>query len=411
MLLSGGGLSELALRVGPRLQLVGLGTPAKRRRTLVRLPSHANLGFDSCASAGCHNFHDNRALYEDFLVKHAGEPWLASSPVHALAALARTQEQPAESVLVRERPIAPAAALADSSVLDNWVDSGHDVAGVGCAACHAASVAEDAPLAEIEDHWIDSPPMALCEDCHRAQARTFALGRHGMRSHPLIAKPRDPDRILGKLGLDAALPETAVDWLADRPLARRITPAEARLPMRADASHRSLHCGTCHTPHDVDTRRAAVQACASCHDDRHNRAYFESPHHTRWRAELAGAAPPGAGVSCATCHMLFRFGAERVMDETDEFSYSLLSLSPINKKRGPGTEAEKEGLQYVVDNPGENFYGEEDLGGDRYFTAVYADVAVVEACVNCHNNHKDSPRTDLEVGEVMGGVVIRLPMD
>ena len=266
-------------------------------------PSHANLGFDSCASAGCHNFHDNRALYEDFLVKHAGEPWLASSPVHALAALARTREQPAESVLVRERPIAPAAALADSSVLDNWVDSGHDVAGVGCAACHAAAVAEDAALAEIEDHWIDSPPMALCEDCHRAQAKTFALGRHGMRSHPLIAKPRDPGRILGKLGLDAALPETAVGWLADRPLARRITPAEARLPMRADASHRSLHCGTCHTPHDVDTRRAAVHACASCHDDRHSRAYFDSPHHTRWRAELTGAAPPGAGVSCATCHM------------------------------------------------------------------------------------------------------------
>ena len=108
---------------------------------------------------------------------------------------------------------------------------------------------------------------------------------------------------------------------------------------------------------------------------------------------------------------MFRFGAERVMDETDEFSYSLLSLSPINKKSGPGTQLEKEGLQYVVDNPGENFYGEEDLGGDRYFTAIYPDVAVVEACVNCHNNHKDSPRTDLEVGEVMGGVVIRLPMD
>ena len=36
---------------------------------------------------------------------------------------------------------------------------------------------------------------------------------------------------------------------------------------------------------------------------------------------------------------MFRFGAERVMDETDEFSYSLLSLSPINKKSGPGTEA------------------------------------------------------------------------
>ena len=108
---------------------------------------------------------------------------------------------------------------------------------------------------------------------------------------------------------------------------------------------------------------------------------------------------------------MFRLGAERVMDETDEFSYSLLSLTPINEKSGPGTPLEKGGLESVVDNPDENFYGEEDLGGDRYFTAVYPDFAVVEACVNCHNNHKDSPRTDFEVGDVMGAVVIRIPME
>ena len=108
---------------------------------------------------------------------------------------------------------------------------------------------------------------------------------------------------------------------------------------------------------------------------------------------------------------MFRFGAEEVMDNTEDFSYALLSLNPINKKNGPGTDLEKEGLEHVVDNPGENFYGEEELGGESYFAAVYADYAVVEACVDCHNNHKDSPRTDLEVGDVMGGVVIRIPVD
>ncbi len=33
-----------------------------------------------------------------------------------------------------------------------------------------------------------------------------------------------------------------------------------------------------------------------------------------------------------------------------------------------------------------------------------------KACISCHNEHKDSPRTDFKMGEVMGGVVIRLPM-
>ena len=44
-------------------------------------PSHAGLGFAGCALAGCHNYHDNRALYEDFLVAHAGRPWVTPAPV------------------------------------------------------------------------------------------------------------------------------------------------------------------------------------------------------------------------------------------------------------------------------------------------------------------------------------------
>jgi len=108
---------------------------------------------------------------------------------------------------------------------------------------------------------------------------------------------------------------------------------------------------------------------------------------------------------------MFRFVSEEVMDHTEDFSYSLLSLHPINKKKGPGTDLERQGLEYVVDHSGETFYGEETLGGERYFSAVYPDYAVVEACVQCHNNHKDSPRNDLQVGDVMGGIVIRIPMD
>jgi hypothetical protein len=109
---------------------------------------------------------------------------------------------------------------------------------------------------------------------------------------------------------------------------------------------------------------------------------------------------------------MFRFGAEAVAEKTDLFSYSLQSLWPINKPNAANqTELEKEGLQYIVDNPGENFYGEEDFGGEPYFTAIYPDVAVAEACASCHNDHKDSPKTDFEVGDVMGGVVIRIPLD
>ncbi len=108
---------------------------------------------------------------------------------------------------------------------------------------------------------------------------------------------------------------------------------------------------------------------------------------------------------------MFRFGSEMVAEETDAFSYSLLSLWPINKQNAPTTPLEIEGLEYIAENIGENFYGTEELGGQEYFTAVYPDIAVAEACSKCHNEHKDSPRTDFEGGDVMGGVVIRIPMD
>jgi Protein of unknown function (DUF3365) len=76
---------------------------------------------------------------------------------------------------------------------------------------------------------------------------------------------------------------------------------------------------------------------------------------------------------------------------------------PVNKQNKPKTKLEKEGLQFVVDNVGKNYYGEEKLGDTLYYTAVYADIAVAPACVECHNAHKDSPRHDFKIGEVMGG--------
>ena len=108
---------------------------------------------------------------------------------------------------------------------------------------------------------------------------------------------------------------------------------------------------------------------------------------------------------------MFRMGAETVAGKNPGFTYSLLSLWPINKQNAPKTEAEIAGLKFISDNKGTtNYYTEEVLGGQKYYTAVYADVAVSAACVKCHNNHDDSPKTDFALNDVMGGVVIRLPL-
>lgn len=113
---------------------------------------------------------------------------------------------------------------------------------------------------------------------------------------------------------------------------------------------------------------------------------------------------------------MFRFGSEMVSERAANnpdvnFSYSLLSLWPVNKQNAPKTDAEKEGLQYIVDNKGKNYYTTEKLGDQEYFTAVYPDVGVAPVCVSCHNAHPDTPKTDFKLGDVMGGVVIRIPVE
>lgn len=137
---------------------------------------------------------------------------------------------------------------------------------------------------------------------------------------------------------------------------------------------------------------------------------------------MARLGPQGAGVIAPSEHwqdsptgaplpaQMFRMGSEKVADTTSAFSYQLKSLWPINSQNGPRTDVEKAGLEYIVANPGMNFYGEETLAGTTYYTAVYPDVAVSGACTSCHNEHIDTPKTDFAQGDVMGGVVIRVPL-
>jgi hypothetical protein len=108
---------------------------------------------------------------------------------------------------------------------------------------------------------------------------------------------------------------------------------------------------------------------------------------------------------------MFRMGAEYVADQNTGFQYALLSEWPINKQNKSKTDSEKAGLAAVIENHGARpYYGSETLGDQKYFTAVYADTAIVRACIECHNGHKDSPRHDFKIGDVMGGIVIRIPL-
>jgi hypothetical protein len=110
------------------------------------------------------------------------------------------------------------------------------------------------------------------------------------------------------------------------------------------------------------------------------------------------------------CEM-FRRAAESIQSKGAEFSYALRSLRPIDPRNGPQTELEQRGLAFVTSHPIQNYYGQEMLGGRRYVTAVYPDIPAVAACVDCHNRRSPSIPQRYQVGEIMGGIVVRVPLE
>ncbi|MFK8112144.1 MAG: DUF3365 domain-containing protein [Rubripirellula sp.] len=110
---------------------------------------------------------------------------------------------------------------------------------------------------------------------------------------------------------------------------------------------------------------------------------------------------------------MFRMGAELV-DENPKagFNYALRSKWPLNEQHTAKSDFEATALDFLSENPGENFYGEEELGGKNYFVAVYPDRAVAEACWTCHNEHanRGDDYPEFAKDDVMGGVLVRVPI-
>jgi hypothetical protein len=90
--------------------------------------------------------------------------------------------------------------------------------------------------------------------------------------------------------------------------------------------------------------------------------------------------------------------------------YRLISLWPINKRNVARSEFEKEGLGTILTHQNKPYTGFVKEGGSRYFQAVYPDLAVTQACIGCHNSHPDSPKRDFKINDVMGAIVISIPV-
>jgi len=90
--------------------------------------------------------------------------------------------------------------------------------------------------------------------------------------------------------------------------------------------------------------------------------------------------------------------------------YRLISLWPIYQRNAPAAEFERKGLEAVISQPQRPFTGTVTSGQKQFFQAIYADTAITKACVSCHNAHPLSPKRDFKLNDVMGGIVITIPL-
>ena len=218
--------------------------------------SHAGYGFETCASAGCHNYHDNRALYENFLVANANQPWLsdiAALPTRAHAANFAHDFRP-----VTANTATATAMTNHPDLTESWTHTVHGKAEVECSHCHT----------DANANWLDAPGPEQCASCHAEETEGFLASKHGMR-------------------------------LATESLAP-MTPAHSQLDFQASANNKHQSCNACHSAHEFNTQTAAVESCLTCHADEHSLAFIASPHGQLW-ADTAIA--PEQKVSCASCHL------------------------------------------------------------------------------------------------------------
>jgi hypothetical protein len=99
-----------------------------------------------------------------------------------------------------------------------------------------------------------------------------------------------------------------------------------------------------------------------------------------------------------------------VAKQPNGIRFRLISSWPINKKNSPTTEFERTALAKILVNASRPYTGITTEGKARVFQAVYADKALSGICADCHNMHPKSPKRDFKAGDVMGGIVLTIPL-
>jgi hypothetical protein len=99
-----------------------------------------------------------------------------------------------------------------------------------------------------------------------------------------------------------------------------------------------------------------------------------------------------------------------VAKQPNGIRFRLISSWAIDKRNSPTTEFERTGLTKILVNTDRPYTGVTTEGKTRVFQALYPDKALSQRCADCHNVHPRSSKRDFKTGDVMGGILLTIPL-
>jgi len=99
-----------------------------------------------------------------------------------------------------------------------------------------------------------------------------------------------------------------------------------------------------------------------------------------------------------------------IVNQQGLYQIDLISPWAINPAKSPASGWETDAINQLVSDPKTNQSTIQTAGDKSSLLYMGADFASAETCVTCHNAHPDSPKRDFKLNDMMGALVVKVPL-
>ncbi|MGH7165407.1 MAG: diguanylate cyclase [Nitrospiraceae bacterium] len=146
---------------------------------------------------------------------------------------------------------------------------------------------------------------------------------------------------------------------------------------------------------------------------RAEREYYATkviPRLTRLNAKSKADTRKGPSATPLAATVL-REIADMAAHAPSSYPVRLVSPWPINKRHAIQDSFQEEGFRSFTPKTDGLFSRQDTVAGVTVMRFLAPDRAVAQSCVDCHNQHPDSPRHNFRLNDIMGAIEVSIPIE